>query len=275
MIDAHHHLWQYSPEEYPWIPPGSALADHFLLEQLHQVTTQAGVSGTVVVQARQTIAETQWLLSLAAKSPVIRGVVGWLPLRDEGIAALLDHFQHESALKGLRHVLQEEEDAFFQCPDFHRGLAALAQTHLRYDLLVFERQLDIATTMIDQHPELPIIIDHIAKPEIHRGRISERWKKGMQEIAKRDHVIGVKLSGMVTEVRDEEICEETLRAYAEETIAIFGTHLVMVGTDWPVALLRLSSYQQWIDFLRHFLDRLTPDEQQAILSDNAVRCYSL
>jgi L-fuconolactonase len=66
MIDAHHHLWQYSPEEYPWIPPGSALADHFLLEQLHQVTTQAGVSGTVVVQARQTIAETQWLLSLAA-----------------------------------------------------------------------------------------------------------------------------------------------------------------------------------------------------------------
>ena len=97
----------------------------------------------------------------------------------------------------------------------------------------------------------------------------------MQEIAKRDHVIAVKLSGMATEVRDEEICEDTLRAYAEETIAIFGTRRVMVGTDWPVALLRLSSYQQWIDFLRDLLDRLTPGEQKAILTDNAARCYSL
>ena len=83
MIDAHHHLWNYSPLEYPWIPEGSALAQSYGLAELHDVTARSGVTGTVVVQARQNIEETRWLLSLAAKSPVIRGVVGWLPLIDE------------------------------------------------------------------------------------------------------------------------------------------------------------------------------------------------
>jgi L-fuconolactonase len=275
MIDSHHHLWQYSQEEYPWIPQESVLSKNYLLDELHAVTSSAGVEGTVAVQARQIIDETRWLLGLAAKSPVIRGVVGWLPLIDEGIEQMLDEWQHEGRLKGLRHVLQEEADEYFSRPEFHRGLSALAKTHLRYDLLIFERQLEVATAMIDLHPELPIIIDHIAKPEIHKGRISEKWKKGMCEIAQRDHVIGVKISGMATEVRDAEIDQATLHAYFEETLAIFGPNKLMFGTDWPVCLLRLDSYQQCAFMMRAFVASLSENEQQNILTNNAVRCYDL
>lgn len=275
MIDAHHHLWKYSEQEYPWIPSGSALAQSYGLAELHDVTARSGVTGTVVVQARQSLEETRWLLDLAAKSPVIRGVVGWLPLIEETIVGQLDAWQHEEALKGLRHVLQEEPDEYFARTDFHRGLAALAQTHLRYDLLIFERQIPAALAMIDQHPQLPIIIDHIAKPEIHNGRISESWRQGMKELAQRDHVIGVKISGMATEVRDETLCTDTLRAYFEETLEMFGASRVMLGSDWPVSLLRLDSYPQWIHLLRSFISRLSEAEQQLILTDNAVRCYGL
>jgi L-fuconolactonase len=275
MIDAHHHLWKYSSEEYPWIPAGSALARSYGLPEIHEVTAASGVTGTVVVQARQCVEETRCLLDLAAHSSVILGVVGWLPLIERDIAAQLDHWQHEGALKGLRHVLQEEPDDYFAREDFHRGLTALAQTHLRYDLLIFERQIPMAMAMIDKHAQLPVIIDHIAKPEIHNGRISERWRDGMKEIAQRDHVIGVKISGMVTEVRDETLCTDTLRAYFEETLEIFGSRRVMLGSDWPVSLLRLDSYAQWIAMLRSFVGRLSDEEQQMILTDNAVRCYDL
>lgn len=275
MIDSHHHLWNYSPQEYPWIPSGSALADHYGIAQLHAVTEQAGVDGTVVVQARQTIGETRWLLNLAAKSPRIRGVVGWLPLIDESISEMLDEWQHEDRLKGLRHVLQEEEDDYFSQPAFHRGLSALAETHLRYDLLIFEHQLTVATAMMDQHPNLPIIVDHIAKPVIEKGRISATWKKGMSELAQRDHVIGVKISGMATEVRDDMLDESTLRAYFEETLALFGPQRLMFGTDWPVCLLRLDSYQQCAEMMRRFVSSLSNSEQEQILSQNAIRCYGL
>jgi len=275
MIDSHHHLWRYSKEEYPWIPPGSPLEKNHLLEELLDVTTKAGVSGTVVVQARQTIEETLWLLDLAAQSPLIRGVVGWLPLIDESIYDLLDVWQHEPKLKGLRHVLQEEPDEYFAHADFHRGLAMLAHTHLRYDLLIFERQIPAALAMIDRHPQLPVIIDHIAKPEIHNGRISAEWKKGMIELAKRDHVIGVKISGMATEVRDPLLDDDTLRAHFEETLAIFGPQRLMFGTDWPVCLLRLNSYQQWATMMRAFVAPLSKTEQENILTNNAIRCYDL
>ncbi len=275
MIDSHHHLWKYSPQDYPWIPEGSALAQSYGLAELHDVTARSGVTGTVVVQARQCVEETRWLLDLAARSSVIRGVVGWLPLIEDTIVAQLDQWQHEEALKGLRHVLQEEPDEYFARTDFHRGLAALAETHLRYDLLIFERQIPAAMAMIAHHPQLPIIIDHIAKPEIHNGRISETWRAGMRELAQRDQVIGVKISGMATEVRDETLCIDTLRAYFNETLEIFGPQRVMVGSDWPVSLLRLESYPQWIQMLRTFVSELSEAEQQMILSDNAVRCYGL
>lgn len=275
MIDAHHHLWTYSTEEYPWIPEGSALAQSYGLAELHEVTARSGVTGTVVVQARQCVEETRWLLDLAARSSVIRGVVGWLPLIEDTIVAQLDQWQHEEALKGLRHVLQEEPDEYFARADFHRGLAALAETHLRYDLLIYERQIPAAMTMIDQHPQLPIIIDHIAKPEIHNGRISDTWRAGMRQLAQRDQVIGVKISGMATEVRDETLCTKTLHAYFDETLEIFGTQRVMLGSDWPVSLLRLDSYAQWIAMLRSFVSSLSEQEQQMILTDNAARCYNL
>lgn len=275
MIDSHHHLWHYSPQEYPWIQPGSVLADHFGITQLQQVTAAAGVSGTIVVQARQSIGETIWLLKHAAKYPIVRGVVGWLPLTDGAIGELLEEWQFEEKLVGLRHVLQEEPDAYFSQKSFHRGLAALAETHLRYDLLIYERQLPAAIAMIDQHPQLPVIVDHIAKPTIENGRISQTWKRNMTELASREHVIGVKISGMATEVRDTQIDEATLRAYFEETLHIFGPQRVMFGSDWPVCLLRLNSYQQSTDMMRRFVSPLSESEQDGIIAANAQRCYGL
>ena len=172
-------------------------------------------------------------------------------------------------------MLQGEADEYFLRDDFHYGLAMLPDLDLRYDLLLFQRQLPVAIQLVDRQPDLGIIIDHMAKPEIRNGKIDPAWKTGMAELAKRDNILGVKISGMVTEVLDPEIDEATLRTYFEETLALFGPERLMFGTDWPVCLLRIDSYQTWAEMVRSFVSGLSLDESQAILHDNAVRIYDL
>lgn len=275
MIDSHHHLWNYSAEEYDWIPPGSPLAQNQRLAELETATSAAGVDGTVVVQARQLLEESDWLLSLADRSEILAGVVGWVPLIADDVAEPLGRLAAHPKFKGVRHVLQGEADSYFLRDDFHRGLALLPDLDLRYDLLLFQRQLPVAIQLVDRQPDLGIIVDHIAKPEIRNGRIDPAWQAGMAELAKRENVLGVKISGMVTEVLDPEIDESTLRAYFEETLALFGPDRVMFGTDWPVCLLRIESYAAWAEMVRGFVSGLSDDEREAILHDNAVRCYGL
>lgn len=275
MIDSHHHLWNYSAAEYAWIPPDSALARNQLLEELENATSAAGVDGTVVVQARQVIEESDWLLSLADQSETIAGVVGWVPLIDPSVGNDLSRLAAHPKFKAVRHVLQGEADEYFLRDDFHRGLALLPDLDLRYDLLLFQRQLPVAIQLVDRQPDLGIIIDHMAKPEIRNGKIDPAWKTGMAELAKRDNILGVKISGMVTEVLDPEIDEATLRTYFEETLALFGPERLMFGTDWPVCLLRIDSYQTWAEMVRGFVSPLSPDDAEAILHGNAVRIYDL
>lgn len=275
MIDTHHHLWKYSDEEYGWIPPGSPIVRDFLVADLEAATSAAGVEATVVVQARQTLEESDWLLSLSDSTGVIQGIVGWVPLVDANVAGPLGRLAAHEKFKGVRHVLQGEADTYFLNDDFHRGLALLPDLDLRYDLLLFQRQLPVAIQLVDRQPDLGIIIDHIAKPEIRKGRIDPDWRAGMAELAKRDNILGVKVSGMVTEVLDPEPDEATLQAYFDTTLELFGADRVMFGTDWPVCLLRIESYQAWAEMVRRFVSRLSGDEQLAILGGNAVRCYDL
>ena len=275
MIDSHHHLWNYSATEYDWIPPGSPLAQDQLLNQLESATTAAGVVGTIVVQARQILAESDWLLSLADQSELIAGVVGWVPLIDPSVGDELSRLAAHPKFKAVRHVLQGEEDDYFLREDFHHGLALLPDLDLRYDLLLLQKQLPVAIQLVDRQPDLGIIIDHLAKPEIRNGKIDPAWKAGMSELAKRDHILGVKISGLVTEVLDSEIDEATLRGYFDQALELFGADRLMFGTDWPVCLLRIDSYQVWADTVRNFVAQLAPAEAEAILHDNAVRIYGL
>ena len=275
MLDTHHHLWNYTAAEYGWIPGGSRLAQNYLLPELKEATSAAGVSGTIAVQARQTLEESDDLLALAGQTDLIRGVVGWAPLTNPDVDRDLERLSGHEKFVGVRHVLQEEEDDYFLRDDFHRGLSRLPAYNLVYDLLIFQRQIPVATRLIDRQPGLEIVIDHLAKPEAQNGRVEADWRRGMKELAKRDHVRAVKFSGLVTEFAEGQIDPETIRAYFEETLEIFGPQRVMFGTDWPVCLLRIDSYLKWADTVRSLASPLSPDEQEQILTINGEMAYHL
>ena len=276
MLDTHHHLWSYNADDYPWIPANTPLAQNHLLVELEEATSLAGVTGTIAVQARQTTEESASLLKIAHQSDLIRGVVGWIPLVSENVDEDLELFSDNPKFVGIRHVLQDEPDAYFLRDDFHRGLSKLPAHDLRYDILLYQHQIPVATKLVDRQPELGMIIDHIAKPKAQKGRVEREWRSGMKELAKRENILGVKFSGLATEFpKEDEIDPDTIRAYFEETLEIFGAERVMFGTDWPVCLLRLDSYRQWADSVIMLTSSLSGDEKDLILKKNGETAYQL
>jgi len=279
VIDAHHHFWRYTDEEYGWIPPDwSALRRDFLPEDLARELAAAGVDGVVTVQARQSLAETDWLLDLAARHAFIRGVVGWVPLVAPDLEQHLDRLAaHPAAVAGklraFRHVLQgEPDDAYMLRDDFNRGIRALTRRGLVYDILIFERHLPNAVTFVDRHPDQAFVVDHIAKPRIATSEL-EPWAKNIRELARRPHV-ACKLSGMVTEADVRTWTPEQLRPYFEVVLEAFGPDRLLFGSDWPVCLAGVG-YADWKTTVASALSALSATEHSAVFGGNARRIYGL
>ena len=232
LIDSHHHLWKYSAEQYGWINDQmSVLKNDFWSDELNTIASESGVDGFVSVQARQNLAETDALLSLAQDEPLIRGVVGWVPLADDDIESILDRYVANPWLKGFRHVVQDEpDDRFILGKAFNRGIGLLADRGLVYDVLIFAHQLPATIEFVDAHQELPMVLDHIAKPTIHAGRMDASWETNFRELSKRRNLT-CKFSGVVTEVRDTEWTIDTLRPYWDVALEAFTPSRLMFGSD--------------------------------------------
>ena len=273
-IDSHHHFWKYSVEEYPWIGDSmAALRRDFLPEHLKAEIASIGIDGVISVQARQTIGETEWLLSLADGNDFIKGVVGWVPLADAGVREVIAKFAANPKLRAVRHVVQDEpDDRFILGADFNRGVSVLKEFGLVYDILIFERQLAPSIEFVDRHPQQIFVLDHIAKPRIGEGAI-EPWRTNIRELARRQNVF-CKVSGMVTEADWKTWSEEQLRPYFDAVLEAFGPKRLMFGTDWPVCLAA-SGYARWHDLVRKFAADLSADEQEWLFGKTAVKAYGL
>jgi len=273
-IDAHHHLWRYQHEDYPWMGDGmEALRQDYLMADLEAVTREAGVTGTVAVQARQTTHETKWLSELAARSDLIRGVVGWAPLASMDAEPELERLANLPKVKGMRHVLHDEPDPFYMLrEDFNRGVSLLKTYRLRYDLLIFESHLPQTIEFVDRHPCQVFVVDHIAKPCIHKGVLSP-WRERLKELAQRENVY-CKVSGMVTEAKWDCWTEEDLTPYFDAVLDAFTPQRTMFGSDWPVLTLA-ASYRTWAETVRKVVSSLSQEEQERIFAGTAMEAYGL
>jgi L-fuconolactonase len=273
VIDAHHHLWRYSPTEYDWIDDSMAtLRRDFLTPDLVAELANAGIDGAVAVQARQTLEETRWLLELAQSCEAIRGVVGWAPLSASDLEASLPALAAEPKLVGLRHVVQAEPQGFLDGAAFNCGIRALRATGLIYDLLIVEHQLEEAIRFVDRHPQQTFVLDHIAKPKIAAKEI-EPWRTMIRELSKRGNIC-CKISGMVTEDTWSSWSMESLRPYLDVVIEAFGADRLMAGSDWPVCLVA-TGYARWWQVLRNYFESFSENERADIFGATAIRVYDL
>jgi L-fuconolactonase len=273
-IDAHQHFWIYTPAEYDWIDDSmAALRRNFLPEDLKPELDDNDFHGSVAVQARQTIEETRWLLELAERSPSILGVVGWADLRSPDIRSQLKMLACNPKLVGIRHIVQSEpDDRFLLQPEFLRGISALEEFDLAYDILIYPKHLPIASEFVERFPRQRFVLDHLAKPPIKSGEI-DTWAQGIRRLAEFPNVF-CKLSGLVTEADWQHWQPAQIIPFLDVAVESFGPDRLMIGSDWPVCLVA-APYARTMNVVKTYLMTQEPEWQDAVLGDNAQKFWRL
>jgi L-fuconolactonase len=274
IVDSHQHFWQVGRFDYPWMSSEvPVLYRDYLPPALAPVLERNEVARTVLVQASNSLSESRWLLSMANDYPFIAGVVGWVDLTDAELEQRLPELISNPKFKGVRHLVESEpaEDWLVQ-PSVLKGLQTLASHKVTYDLLVHTRHLRHVKTVAESCPELSLVVDHMAKPPVASGEISE-WLRELKAVAMFPNVY-CKLSGLVTEANHSAWKLDDLRPFVDSALELFGPTRLLFGSDYPVCLLA-ASYDQVLDSFRELLKELNDDERSRIFSKNAVEFYRL
>jgi L-fuconolactonase len=273
IIDAHHHLWT---ADYAWLaePALAPIRRDYTLEDLRGHLRAAGVDGTVLVEAgRCDIAETREFLALAAGTPEILGVVGWVDLTDPALADTLAGLRSGPGgelLVGARDQVQGHADDWLDAPSVRAGLRAVADAGLVNELVVREPQLPAVTRALDALPDSRFVLDHLGKPQIREGAAGlARWRELIAPVAERPNVVA-KVSGLVAEADWSSWTVADLRPFVETAIELFSPHRLMFGSDWPVCEVA-ASYEQVFQAAAQLLGG-TPED---VFAGTARRTYGL
>ncbi|MEM9250308.1 MAG: amidohydrolase family protein [Pseudomonadota bacterium] len=272
-LDAHQHFWAIARGDYGWLTPElTALYRDFGPDDLAPLLAAQGIEGTILVQAAPTVAETRYMLALAAEHEMVKGVVGWVDLEQPDAGEVLSDLAAGGGLVGVRPMIQDiADDDWMLRPALTQALKQVAAQGLVFDALTLPRHLPNLRTLLGRHPDLKVVIDHGSKPQIAAGLFDD-WAGDMAELAQTTQAC-VKLSGLVTEAATDWTTED-LRPYVDHLLETFGPHRMVWGSDWPVCTLA-SSYAQWCDTTEKLLGTLTQAERAAILGETAMKLYGL
>ena len=276
ILDTHQHFWKVDRGDYFWLSPESdILYRDFLPGDLEPLLRQAGVTRTILVQAADTEAETDFLLDIAERCEFVAGVCGWLDMDSDGFPRRLDHYRSNPLFLSFRPMLQDlEENDWILKPRVLENLAYVASVGMRFEILTKPPQLPYAVEAIRRTPGLRAVMNHLSKPLIAEGRL-EPWAIQIAELRDFPDVY-CKISGMVTEADHLNWTPEDLRPYITHVLDVFGTDRVMFGSDWPVALLAASSYGDVVNALRSVIGpQLGRDGHRKLFRDNGVRFYGI
>ena len=274
-IDAHQHFWELGRFDYSWMdgPQLAPIRRNYLPEDLQPHLQATGVTQTIFVQTQHNLDENQWVLQLAEQHAFLAGVVGWVDLASPDCEQQLLRFKDHPKFVGVRHVTHDEpDDDFIVRDDVINGLRVLERHQVPFDLLFYVRHLKHAQTLGRALPNLPMVIDHLAKPEIKEGR-QDNWIDNFKAAAQFPNIY-CKISGMVTEADWDKWTAADLRPYVEIALEAFGPDRCMFGSDWPVCELA-GSYQQVHGAAKEVLSGLSDSEQASVFGAVAAQFYGI
>lgn len=273
-IDAHQHFWRLARGDYGWLTEAEhpVLFRDYLARDLAPLIKDARIERTILVQAAPTLAETEFLLGLAGETEFVAGVVGWVDFESSDPATTIARLATNEKLVGLRPMIQDlADDRWMLSSTLEPALGAIEVNDLAFDALVKPRHLPVLAEFLSRHPELRVVIDHGAKPDIARSALAD-WAPAMREIARSSCAV-CKLSGLVTEAgRDWSAAK--LKPFIDVLLDAFGPERLMWGSDWPV-LNEAGDYAAWLDAAETLTARLSARERERIFGGTAAEFYRL
>ena len=274
VIDAHHHVWDLFVRDQARTRAFAPLRRSFSIDDLVSLLYENGVNATVLVQTLNILAETPELLRVAEQSSFVIGVVGWVDLLADDVDvqfAELKSWPGGELLVGMRHVVQDEEDPnWLRRSGLLRGLDAVANRGLSFDILIRHDQMDTAVALALSN--VKFILDHFGKPWIAMGEIDD-WSERIVDLAKCENV-AVKPSGLVTEAEHAAWTVDNLRPCAYVVFGSFGARRVIFGSDWPVCQLA-ASYGEVISVARQLTRGLSDFDREWVFGLSARAWYGL
>jgi len=274
MIDSHQHFWTYNINRDVWITEEMGrIRKNFYPNHSVELFTQNQINGCIAVQADSSEDETFFLISLAKQSEFIKGIVGWVDLQSKNIESQLTYFSQFEKIVGFRHVVQSESDPnFLARPNFLKGVQLLDTFDFTYDLLIYPNQLDAGIEFCKKNANQRIVLDHLAKPPIKTGDISE-WKKNIEKFKELENV-KAKISGLITEAEWYNYNEKDILHIIEIALEVFGSDRLMFGTDYPVVLVA-DELSNWVKTFNKSISQLSTDEIKKITIDNCLQFYKI
>lgn len=285
-IDGHCHYWALERGDYGWLTPDAAhlapIYRDFGAAEMRPLAEKAGIASRILVQAAPTEAETWFLLEQGRKDDAVAGVVGWVELSSPDSAAVLERFAADPLFKGVRPMLQDLPEVDWIATRPHpQAITALKRLGLRFDALVLPQHLPALGRFVDAHPDLPVVIDHAAKPAFAAPGDDPRhamWKLGMAELSGHTHLC-CKLSGLLTELPAQlrttpKAAAEALRPTFDSLLTWFGPGRLIWGSDWPVLTLA-APFAFWDEVTARLLDGLGEQARTAILGSTAATFYGI
>lgn len=277
VVDTHVHFWAPERLRYPWLATVPALNRRHGIEEFRAATGAVTVAKIVFVQCEcepaQSLAEAAWVAELAATEPRLRGIVAQAALEQgEAVAPALAQLAAIPLVRGVRRLLQEEDDAFCRRPDFVRGVRLLARFGFSCELCIQPRQLPAVIELARACPEVRFVLDHLGKPGVREGRL-EPWRAQLRALSRLDNV-ACKLSGLATEADWTTWRSDDLRPYLAHAFECFGVDRVMFGGDWPVST-QATDYARWVETVDDALRGCSSDELQRVYVRNGEAFYRL
>lgn len=274
-IDAHQHLWDPARGDYGWMPKDDPILSRpYTPNDLEPQLRAAGIDATVLVQAAPTVAETDYMLDIADRTPWIAGVVGWVDFENPASLAVMQRLAKHPKFKGLRPMIQDlPQDDWMLRDDVQWAFRALCDLGLRFDALGFPRHIAPFQTLLRRYPTMPVVLDHFLKPQIHGHPAGfQPWADGLSRLADESFAC-IKFSALITEDQPDWSVDR-LRPYADHIFDRFGAERVMWGSDWPVCRLR-GEYADWHAAAVTLTDGLSDIDRTLIFGGTAAGFYGL
>lgn len=276
VVDAHHHFWWQGKRAHRWpAAVGDRLSRSFTPEDLRPQMKSAGVDTGVLMQSLNDFEETVEFLKLAASSPTIAGVVGWVPLESRReTAGCLDALPHPELLAGVRHLINFEPDPrWLKRENVIESIGEIARRGLVFDTVpVDATQFDAVLDVAERFPSMPVVLDHLARPPVGRSDAAE-WDARVRRAAQQPNV-SIKLSVGLDVVLGWTWSVSQLRPYADTALEQFGPHRVMAASNWPVCTLAAEYEAVWSG-IRELVSPLSTTDRAAVLGGNALRIFNL
>jgi len=280
MTDTHVHIWNFERAEYDWLKGNTTILNRsYLTDELDAERKYVGITKAVLVQAANTIKETNYMLETAAETEWIKGVVGWLPLMDteQSEKILSSQYSQQPYIKGIRHLIHDEPDSKWLLQnEVLESLQLIADYNLTYDVVgVLDEHLKCAITVAEKIPSLKLVLDHMNHPPIGKNLQSTNWYHLMKEAAQYKNIY-VKISGLGLCVEQKEQWNaDGIKPYIEFALNEFGVNRCFCGGDWPVSLLAGSYTQTWSNYITVLSSLLNKEDLLKVYNINAAAFYNL